>query len=267
MRYEAYNELTIERRGRILVITLDNPPMNTATSLMHTELSRIFYDINHDPDAAVVVLTGAGEKAFSAGGDISAMLHRIETADHAGWNQTMLEARHIVNGLLRLEKPLIGRINGHAMGLGATLAAFCDFSFMMAKAKIADTHVKVGLTAGDGGALMWPLLIGFNKAKRYLLTGEMLTGAQAAELGLVTEVADTIEQLDEKVWSTAEALASGATLAINTTKMAINLLLRRLMEGVIETHLGFETMTAWEPDHREAANAFRDKREPNFHPG
>lgn len=264
--YESYKELKIERRDRILVVTLDNPPMNTSTPVMHTELSRIFYDINHDPETAVVVLTGAGERAFSAGGDVNGMLDRIERADHTGWNRTMLEARHIVNGMLRLEKPLIGRINGHAMGLGATLTAFCDFSFMIASAKIADTHVKVGLTAGDGGALMWPLLIGFNKARHYLLTGDTLTGAQAAELGLVTEAVATIGELDEKVWSRAEALASGATLAINTTKMAINLLLRRLMEGMIETHLGFETMTAWEPDHREAANAFRDKREPNFHP-
>jgi enoyl-CoA hydratase len=262
--YEAYQALKLERRGRILVITLDNPPMNASTPGLHRELSRIFYDINDDADTAVVVLTGAGERAFSAGGDINLMARRQETGDQEGWNRIVLEARHIVNGLLRLEKPLIGRINGHAMGLGATLAVFCDFTYMMAKAKIADTHVNIGMTAGDGGALMWPLLVGFNKARHHLLTGEALTGAQAAELGLIGEAVETFEELDEKVWARAEQLAAGPALAISTTKMAINLVLRRLLDGLIETHLGFETMTVWSPDHREAVSALIDKRPPNF---
>jgi enoyl-CoA hydratase len=219
--YESYEALKIERRGRVLWITLDNPPMNAIPPQMHNELSRIFTDINNDPETAVVVLTGAGEKAFSAGGDINRMIKRIETADHKGWNQSVHEAKNIIYGMLRLEKPLIGRINGHAMGLGATIVAFCDFTYMPADARIADTHVKIGLTAGDGGALMWPLLIGF-------------------------------------------PMASGATMAINTTKVAINLILRQMLEGIIETHLGLETYTTLSKDHAEAAYAFRDKRTPNF---
>jgi enoyl-CoA hydratase len=262
--YESYKALKLERRGKILSITIDNPPMNAMTPQTHNELSRIFGEINHDRETAVVVLTGGGTKAFSAGGDIGLMIDRIDSADHAGWNQSMTEAKHIVNGLLRLEKPIIGRINGHAMGLGSTLAVLCDFTYMMAGARFADTHVKIGLTAGDGGALMWPLLIGFAKAKHYLLTGEAMTGRQAAEIGLIGEAVETVEELDEKVWARAEQLACGAGLAINTTKMAINLILRNLLEGMIETHLGYETMTAWSGDHREAAYAFRDKREPNF---
>jgi enoyl-CoA hydratase len=262
--YESYEALKIERRGRVLWITLDNPPLNAMTPGMHNELSRVFADINHDPDAAVVVLTGAGEKAFTAGGDINRMIKRIETADHAGWKQMADEAKAIVYGLLRLEKPLIGRINGHAMGLGATLAAFCDFTYMPASARIADTHVKIGLTAGDGGALMWPLLIGFPNAKRYLMTGEPLTARKAAEIGLITEAPDTLAEVDAKVEALAQELAAGATMAINTTKIAINLLLRNMLEGVIETHLGLETYTTLSKDHAEAAYAFRDKRTPKF---
>jgi len=262
--YERYQALKIERRGRVLWITLDNPPMNAIPPDMHNELSRIFTDINNDPETAVVVLTGAGEKAFSAGGDINRMITRIETADHAGWNQSVHEAKNIIYGMLRLEKPLIGRINGHAMGLGATIVAFCDFTYMPADARIADTHVKIGLTAGDGGALMWPLLIGFPMAKKYLMTGEQITGRKAAEIGLITEAVDSIQELDAKVEAMASELASGATMAINTTKIAINLLLRNMLEGVIETHLGLETTTTLTKDHREAAYAFRDKRTPKF---
>ena len=262
--YEWVKELKLERRGTILVITLDNPPMNASTPVSHYELSRIFEEVNHDPNTAVIVLTGAGDRAFSAGGDIDEMIERIQSNDHARWNRTMIEARHIVYGLLRLEKPLIARINGHAIGLGATLAAFSDLSYMMAKAKIADTHVNIGLTAGDGGSLIWPFLIGFNKARHHLLTGDPLTGAQAAELGLVSQAVDTIEELDAAAFGMAERLASGATLAINTTKMAINSLLRGILENLVEQHLGLETQTALTHDHLEAALAFKEKRSPQF---
>jgi enoyl-CoA hydratase len=262
--YEKYRELKIERRGRILVITLDNPPLNATTPVSHLELSQIFEEINHDQETDVVVLTGAGERGFSAGGDVARMVERYETQDHAMWNQQMLEARHIIYGMLRLEKPLIGRINGHAIGLGSTLVSFCDISYMMAKARIADTHVNIGLTAGDGGSLMWPFLMGFNRAKLHLLTGEPMTGREAAEYGLVTQAVETIEELDAKVFGMAERLVNSPRLAISTTKMAINLVLRNVLEGLVETHLGFETQTAWTRDHHEAGLSFRDNRPPKF---
>jgi enoyl-CoA hydratase len=106
--YDDYRDLKIEKRDTILVITMDNPPLNAATPRGHTELARIFEEINHDSSTNVVVLTGAGERAFSAGSDIDRVLERIRSRDHAAWNASMIEARHIVYGLLRLEKPLIG---------------------------------------------------------------------------------------------------------------------------------------------------------------
>ena len=262
--YEKYRELKIERRGRILVVTIDNPPLNPTTEVSHRELSKIFEDINHDRDTDVVVLTGAGERAFSAGGDVAKMVERYEQSDHAKWNFQMEEARHIIYGMMRLEKPLIGRINGHAMGLGATLVSLCDISYMMANAKIADTHVNIGLTAGDGGALMWPLLIGFQKARYHLLTGEGMSGREAADCGLITGAVETIEELDEKVFAMAERLVNSPRMAISTTKMAINLVLRSVLEGLVETHLGYETQSAWTKDHHEAGLSFRDKRPAKF---
>ena len=98
--YEHFKGVRIDKQGAELRVTLDNPPMNAATPQMHNELARIFSDINHDPDCGVVVLTGAGDKAFSAGGDINNMVRRLDTADHAGWTRSVTEARHIVNGLL-----------------------------------------------------------------------------------------------------------------------------------------------------------------------
>lgn len=260
--YENIKGLKLERRGRILVMTLDNPPLNAITPLMHTELSFIFGDINRDPDTAVVVLTGAGS-AFCAGGDIKTMAEKAELRDTASVVPGLLEAKDIIYGLLRLQKPLIGRINGHAMGLGSTLAAFCDISYMVDTAKIADTHVKVGIVAGDGGSLIWPLLMGFGRAKEYLLTGDIMTGAQAAQMGLINHAVNAGE-LDERVFGMAERLAGGATIAINGTKTAMNMLLLRQFEALVENHLGLELQSFHSDDHREAAIAFRDKREPRF---
>lgn len=262
--YSEYKALQIEKRRSVMVITLHNPPMNASFPAMHLELSHIFSTINRDPDVKVVVLTGAGDRAFSAGGDVKNMLRRLTTADHAAWLRGMREAKDLVYSILRLEKPLITRINGHAMGLGATLAVLGDFSYMIETAQIADTHVKVGLTAGDGGSMMWPLLMGFMNAKRYLLTGDALTGKEAADIGLITGSAASMQELDELCFGMADRLANGATLAVNATKASINILLRRLLEGVMEAHLGAETLTYLSKDHLEAAKAFSEKRSPDF---
>lgn len=262
--YEDYKALRIERRGKILVLTMDNPPLNTMSHPLHDELSRIFFDINRDPNTAVVVLTGAGEKAFCAGGDVEGMKRRLDEKDFESWFRKVNEARDILYGLLELERPLITRINGHAMGLGSTLAVYSDFSFMVESAIIADTHVKMGLAAGDGGSMMWPLLIGFNRAKHYLLTGDTMTGAEAADNGLISKSVATLEELDDEVFGLAERLASGASQAINATKISINMLLRRILEGMPEAHLAQETRTILTDDHYEAASAFLDKRTPSF---
>ena len=262
--FESYEHLKFERDGGILTIIIDNPPLNAMTAGIHRELGRIFLDVNRDETTRVVVLTGVGDRAFSAGGDLNRMIARFEAQDVEAWAERAEEAKAIVYGLLQLTKPLIGRINGHAMGLGATLAAFCDFAFMMKDARIADTHVNIGLAAGDGGALIWPLLLGFSRAKLHLLTGMALTGAEAAEVGLVESAFDTIEELDAAVVSRANLLKSGAPIAIQNTKAAINLLQKNLLEGLVNQHMALETQTVLTADHYEAITAFRDGREPNF---
>jgi enoyl-CoA hydratase len=260
--YEHYRHLRIQRRGKVLVIAMDNPPLNTVTADMHEELSRVFFDADRDREAAVIVLTGAGD-AFTAGGDIKGMRERLDTGAFDKTVQLMHEQREIVRGLLNLGKPVIARINGDAYGVGAVLATFSDISVMLDTARIADTHVKVGLGAGDGCSLIWPLLMGFNKAREYLFTGDALTGIEAAELGLVNYAVPAAE-LDAKVDKLADRLAGGATLAINATKRSVNLVLKKLLEDAIDAHLGLETYTFFSNDHAEAVRAFGEKRKPVF---
>lgn len=259
--YDSFQALKIDRRGGALWITLDNPPMNGMTPAMHGELAHVFRTASRDRDVRVVVVTAAGEKAFSAGGDINRMAEKIE--DHAAWNRAMPEAREIIAGILECDKPVVARVNGHAVGLGASIVLACDITVMVDRAKIGDTHVKVGLVAGDGGSLLWPHLVGPMLAKRYLLTGDLLTGAEAAEIGLITE-ATSPETLDERVSYWVDRLAGGATQAIALTKRAINTQIRQQAQLYLDAHLGLETMTHLSRDHREAVFAFRDKRDPDF---
>ena len=259
--YKNYRFLQCEYRGKSLVVTMDNPPMNAAHLGLHTELSNIFYDVERDDACELVVLTGAG-KAFSAGGDLPGML---KACDDAKLSAAMISrAPHIVRSMLAMSKPLIARVNGHAMGMGATLVLLADVAFMVEGAKFADPHVNVGLTAGDGGALLWPLMIGHARARHYLLTGEAMSGKEAAEIGLIHKAVPA-EMLDTDVWAYADRLLALPGLALRTTKRSINMVLRQQAESVIDAHAGLEHLTITSADHREAVQAFLDKRTPVFH--
>ncbi len=259
--YEGYETLKVAREGGIVTVTFNRPDVKNATNAqMHQELVRIWPDIAADREARVVILTGAGD-AFSAGGDIEGMKRSLD--DQVRWIDSMIEAREILRGVMDLDCPVIAKVNGHAIGLGATLALFCDIVIARDTAKIADPHVKVGLVAGDGGSLIWPQLIGYARAKRYLLLGEAITGKEAAEIGLVTEALPA-DQLDARVDAIASQLAAGAAVAIRLTKRAINMDLRQRFDTMIEAHLGYETMSHLSEDHREAVMAFAEKRDPKF---
>lgn len=259
--YDRYKHLRFSSGGGVLTITLDAPPTNAVTAGMHEDLKTVFTTVNQDPETKVVVITGAGDRAFSAGGDVNEMVRLLDqpmAAVHA-----MREAADMLYGLLRLEKPIIARINGHAIGLGATLALFCDLTYAVETAKLGDPHVSVGYTAGDGGALIWPQLIGYQRAREYLLTGDPIIAKDAADIGLITRAVPA-DKLDETAYGMANRLASGASFAINSTKQAINMVLRSQFEAVIEAHNGLELMSHFSADHAEAAHAFLEKRKPNF---
>lgn len=260
--YESYSHLKFERRGKVLVITLDNPPTNAADIGIHRELSTVFEDVARDAQTNVVVVTGAGTRAFSAGGDLDVMIDQF--TNHDSLRTQILEAHRLLHALLALDKPLISRINGHAIGFGATLALFADISYAIETAKIGDPHVGVGLVAGDGGALIWPQLIGYARAREYLLSGDPILAGAAADIGLITRAYPTHEALDEAAYGMAERLAAGATPAINGTKAAINMVLRAQLGPLIEAHGGLEFMSSLTAEHREAVMAFKEKRKPNY---
>ena len=261
MNQADYQCIAFERRGRVLVLHLDRPDqLNAVDARLHAELSRVFTDAELDAGSDVVVLTGKG-KAFSAGGDLDWMQSAIDRP--AEFEQTAVEARAIIRSQLDMTKPLVCRLNGHAIGLGATLALCCDLVVAHEGVRIADPHVRIGLVAGDGGALLWPLLMGHVRAKRYLLTGDTLNAAQAERMGLISDLVP-IDTLDDVAYGLAERLARGATKAIRWTKITANQPLRQGILQYLETGVAYEILSNATVDHREAVAAFRERREAIF---
>jgi len=261
MQFADYKSLTFQRRARVLEITMNRPgKLNAVDELMHAELARVFVDVSNDPDCDVAVLTGAG-RAFSSGGDIDWMQKMI---DHpASFEKTAREGKQIIFSLLDCEKPIIAKMNGHATGLGATIALFCDVIFAVDTAKIGDPHVSVGFVAGDGGAVIWPQLIGYARAKEYLMTGDLLGAVDAARIGLINHAVPASE-LDARVNQFADRLAHGATKAIRWSKLSANIGLKQLAHSIMDASLAYEAMSNVTRDHQEAVNAFREKRQPKF---
>ncbi|GAA4742293.1 enoyl-CoA hydratase/isomerase family protein [Nocardioides endophyticus] len=259
--YSEYERIDVTVTDGIATVTLDNPQkLNATDARLHTELSTIFVDLQRDSGVDVVVLTGAG-RAFSAGGDIDWMQDAIDNPE--SFEQTVVEAKQIIFSLLDLEKPIVAKVNGAAVGLGATIALFCDVIFAAETAVIGDPHVSVGFVAGDGGAVIWPQLVGYARAKEYLMTGELIPATKAADMGLINHAVPA-ESLDAKVDEFAQRLRSGATKAIRWSKVSVNIGLKQLAHSIMDTSLAYEALSNRTADHAEGVAAFRERREPEF---
>lgn len=229
MDYSGYKYILLKREGKILRLTLNRPErLNAIIPEMHTEITNVFADIRHDQETDVVIITGAG-RGFCAGADLKEPL----LSDKAERDKIFAEARDIIVNILEIEKPIISAVNGPAAGLGVTLALFPDIVVASDKAKLGDTHVKVGLAAGDGGAVIWPLLVGVNKAKELLMTGEVIDAQEALRIGLVNHVVPH-DHLEQRVMDLARQLVEGHKMAIQSTKKAVNLYLKWMLNQVFD---------------------------------
>jgi len=249
----------------ILLVTLDRPERrNAITPEMHDELTPLFRRIAEDRVVRVVILTGAGDKAFCAGADFGGMSANLEGGAYEdGFPELMLGSAALVRAQLAVPQPMIAAINGDAIGLGATMALFCDIPLMAAEARLADPHVSAGLVAGDGGAILWPMLMGLNRGKEFLLTGDLMGSEEAARLGLVNHVYPRSALLDE-ARTLARRLAAGPQVAIQFNKRLANTELVDRVNRVIDASLAMEAITFTTADHREAVRSFLEKRPPTF---
>lgn len=263
--YAEYQALKLSLTDRILTVTLSNPGRrNAVTPRMSVELARIWNDIWDDRNVSVVILTGEGD-SFCSGADLSILSESgaNPALEPTPLNITTRIARKHVMGLLDLEKPVIAKLRGPAFGLGATLALACDMVFAAPGARICDSHVKAGLVAGDGAILLWPLAIGFHRAKEYLLTGDPIPAEVAEQIGLINRVVPEPD-LDLHVQSMAEKLRDLPPLAVNYTKSAMNMALKQMTQSSFEASLAYEVFSMGTEDHREAMRAFAERRRGRF---
>jgi enoyl-CoA hydratase len=197
---------------------------------------------------------------FSAGGDF-AWFPTLD--DLAKLEHLRRDAKQMIWDLLDVELPIVAAVNGPAVGLGASIALLCDAIFMASEATLVDPHVRVGIVAGDGGAAIWPLVLGPARAKQYLLTGDPVSAEDAVRMGLANRVVPA-EKLRDEALAFAARLAAGAPLAVRYTKQAVNKLLKDALNVAFDTSTALEIVTFQSEDHREALAALKEKRAPRF---
>ena len=259
--YEAFTSLKVDRpEDGILRIVLDGPNLNAVGPDAHRELADIWPVIGLDQSVRAVVIRGAGDRAFSAGGSFDLVEDMI--GDYTSRSRVMREARDLVRNIIEVPQPIISAINGPAAGAGLVAALLADISVAGRRAKIVDGHVRLGVAAGDHAAICWPLLTSMAKAKYHLLTNEVLTGEEAERIGMVSLCVDD-DDVQDRAMEIARKLAAGSRAGIQGTKMALNGWYRQAMP-IFDASLGLEFFGFGGPDVAEGVSSFREKREPKF---
>jgi 2-oxoglutaroyl-CoA hydrolase len=248
--------LRLDRDGDVATITLDVPEkMNRVSMPARDRLARLFDELGRDDGVRVIVLTGAGEQAFTAGGDIPGFLERSpEELSRLAWNVAAAE---------RCPKPVIAKLRGYALGVGLELALACDFRIAAGDAELGLPEVKLGMIPGSGGTQRLARLVGLGRAKDLVMRGRRIGAAEALAVGLVTEVVPAAE-LDAAVARLVEELRALSPLALAMAKRVLN----HAYEGPLGLGLEVEGLAYGllrsTHDFREGVEAFDEKRPPRF---
>ena len=262
MNYADFQFLKFDHKPNgVLVITINRPEvMNATNGRLHWELTKIWAVVNDDAKTKVAVITGAGDQAFSAGGDLEWVANMVGNPKEIA--NTMTEASDVVYNMMACDKPIISAINGVAVGAGLAVAFLADISIMAEEAKITDGHVKIGVAAGDHAAILWPLLCGMAKAKYYLMTADFVNGKEAERIGLVSLCVPRAELMD-KAMAVANKLANGSQQAIRLTKRSLNGWMN-VARPIFESSLAMEMLCFLGEDAKEGVASVREKRAPKF---
>jgi enoyl-CoA hydratase len=254
-----YQTVRVERTGHVAELRLDRPDkLNAFDDALVNELPGVLLDLARDPEVRAVVLTSTG-KHFSAGGDMDTII-----AGHEDLNVLMRgvdDGRRLFRAFTDFPKPIIVVVQGSSFGVATSLVFTADAVVTTPDSVLSDPHVHVGLVAGDGGVVAWPLSAGLARAKRQLLWGEPLSGAQAHELGLVSDLAADSDSARALGFELAERVAALPPVAVQLTKRSLNRVLSASTHDVLDTSFYLEALSNRTADAVEAVNAFRDKRE------
>ncbi len=256
----GYETLLVERVGGIATITMNRPEARNALDLtMRREMLGVLDELEADPTARVVILTGAGGH-FCSGGDVKTMRTRHTAAEGRGRVEML---NRMVLRLVNYPLPTIAMVDGYAVGAGSNLALCCDLIVASERAKFGELFCKIGLAVDGGGTWLLPRVVGMARAKELVLTGEVIDATEAARIGLVNHVVPAGE-LEKTTRALAEKIAAGPPLALRLDKEMLNRAASADLAAALETEALSQGLAIASEDHREGVAAFFDKRPPRF---
>jgi enoyl-CoA hydratase len=255
-----YNTLTFDKKENIGVLTINRPDkLNAISNELTSELQQLFDQIEDDKELRVLVITGAGEKAFVAGADIGELVDR----DAQIGRKVSRLRQEIFSRIENFPFPAIAAVNGYALGGGLELALACSIRICSDKALFGAPEVKLGIIPGDGGTQRLPRLVGLGRAMEMILTGDFIDAQEAYRIGLVNKVVPH-DELMEKTMELAKKIASRPPLAVRYAKEAVN----RSLDGspvsgfTLESYL--HALACTTEDKKEGVAAFLEKRKGQF---
>jgi enoyl-CoA hydratase len=259
----AYANIVYEVKEGIATITFNRPKaLNALNSALLAEFSQALDDIAADDNIRILILTGAGDKSFVAGADIS----ELATFDSLKAKAFAARGHRIINKLQQLPIVVIAAVNGFALGGGTEIAIACDFIYASENAKFGQPEINLGVIPGFGGTQRLPRLIGTHMAKELIFTGKMISAEEALQLGLANKVVPP-DSLMKEVTKTARAVASKGKASLRAAKQAINNGMNVDLASGCHIEIDAFSLCYASPDAKEGTSAFLEKRKAEFKGG
>lgn len=255
----TYATLETSLDGHVAELRLSRPDLlNRFDDELLAELGPALAELGADPEVRAVLWTSTG-KHFSAGGDTATILRGVEDLDHL---MTGVDrGRALYRAFADFGKPLVVALHGHVFGVATSLVLTADAVVTTPVAKLSDPHVHMGLVAGDGGCISWPVNMPLLRAKRHLLWGEPMTGQEAYDLGMVSDLVDAAGDVAPRARELAERVAALPPVAVQLTKKTLNKGFAARVDEVLDTGFAYEAISNRTADVVEAVTAFAEGRE------
>ena len=255
----TYETITVERRGKVAILKINRPDkLNALNSKVHIEGVAALDDLKRDEGVRVLVITGAGEKSFIAGADISEFEGQTPVSQRNLFNE-----KTFFNSLDSFPKPVIAMVNGFCLGGGNELAMACDLRICSENARFAQPEINLGIMCGGGGTQRLTRLVGEGRAMEMVLTGDMIDAQTAEKIGLVNHVY-TADELETKTMELADKIAEKAPIALQLSKEAVKFASRSNLDEGLRREVDLFAICFSTEDKQEGVTAFLEKRKPVF---
>jgi len=255
----SYETILVERRDRVAIITINRPEKRNALNIQtRAEGAAALDELRADDSVQVVVITGAGDKAFIAGADIAEFANRTALAQR----QVMME-RSLFNAIDNFPKPIIAMVNGYCLGGGCEIALACDIRIASDRASFGQPEINLGIIPGGGGTQRLTKLVGEGKAMEMILSGGIVDAQSALSIGLVNHVVPA-DQLETRTMEIANRIAEKSPIALRLAKEAVKVAARSNLDEGLRREIDLFALCFSSEDKDEGVKAFLEKRQPEF---